>query len=472
MVRVGKKKGGGGRKSTKQYDPVNSDNENDHYDDSFDPNNPFDDDEVEKFHNDRDKILLNGHTRGGKNAFVDSSEDEEEVLAFDDDDSDDDSHLGQIEEEEDEDKSAGKEEDDKMAGSSWGSKKSAYYSANRIKNDEDAELEEEEARLLQAKMLKELDSNDFGLDAFQATERPLMKTSDELSAQKLAETHFKLDPDDDESVRKVIKNLSKMSKKEKLDFLKQESPELFELVRDFREKIEILEKKLLPIYAYIKQGHAGQPQPASTMASEYVVNKTKLYLMYCAHLSFYFILKSRRVTIENHPIVKNILQYRNLCKQIEKIDARLDAELNLILKSLESGQALSFRKKATSEQQKSKKSVRFREAAAAAAAKKKSMEFDDGLEDDGGENEEEEEGEKGATTSAKRAINYEIEKNKGLTPKRPKSYRNPRVRNRLKARKAHIKHKSIVPKLRSQDKRYSGEATGIRTSVVRAVKFK
>lgn len=170
---------------------------------------------------------------------MDSSEDEEEVLAFDDDDSDDDSHLGQFEDGEDEDKSAGKEEDDtdKMAKSSWGSKKSAYYSANRIKNDEDAELEEEEARLLQAKMLKELDSNDFGLDAFQTTERPLMKTSEELSAQKLAETHFKLDRDDDESVQKVIKNLSKMSKKEKLDFLKQESPELFELVRDFREKV-------------------------------------------------------------------------------------------------------------------------------------------------------------------------------------------------------------------------------------------
>lgn len=162
-----------------------------------------------------------------------------------------------------------------------------------------------------------------------------------------------------------------------------------------------------------------------------------------------------------------------MCKQIEKIDGRLESELNLILESLESGQALSFRKKPTSEQQKSKKSVRFREAAAAAAAKKKSMEFDDGLENDGGEDEEaEEEGEKGTTSATKRAINYEIEKNKGLTPKRPKSYRNPRVRNRLKARKAHIKHKSIVPKLRSQDKRYSGEATGIRTSVVRAVKFK
>lgn len=163
-------------------------------------------------------------------------------------------------------------------------------------------------------MLKELDSNDFGLDAFQAPSivdkksSKLMKTSDELVTQRLAETHFSEKALDEESVQKVMKNLSKLSKKEKLDFLKQESPELFELVRDFKEKIEILEDKLLPIYMLVKQGNGFQ----SSMASEYIVNKTRLYLMYCTHLSFYFVLKAKRVTIENHPIVKNILQYRNV----------------------------------------------------------------------------------------------------------------------------------------------------------------
>jgi hypothetical protein len=34
---------------------VNSDSENDHYDD-FDPKNPFGDDEIEQFHNDKDKV--------------------------------------------------------------------------------------------------------------------------------------------------------------------------------------------------------------------------------------------------------------------------------------------------------------------------------------------------------------------------------------------------------------------------------
>jgi U3 small nucleolar RNA-associated protein 3 len=179
------------------------------------------------------------------------SSDEEEVLAFDDSDASDDSEDkgGNFDDDEDidEDELEGEngedmEEDETRVDSSWGRKKSAYYSGNRIQNEDDALLEEEEANLLQKKMLKDLDTNDFGLDAFQINKSfKILKTSEQLSAEKLAEdtlgekSSFK--QLDDESIEKVIKNLSKMSKKERLDFLKQESPELFELVRDFKEKV-------------------------------------------------------------------------------------------------------------------------------------------------------------------------------------------------------------------------------------------
>lgn len=148
--------------------------------------------------------------------------------------------------------------------------------------------------------------------------------------------------------------------------------------------------------------------------------------------------------------------------------------MNLIRSSIENGQQLSFLKPSQA-QQKVKKSVHFRDSLALNKRDQK-LEFDDeendkapGTSKEAANGEEEIEGEEAVQ---KRAINYEIEKNKGLTPKRPKSYRNPRVRNRLKARKAHIKHKSIVPKVRSQEKRYTGEATGIRMGVVRGVKIK
>jgi len=46
----------------------------------------------------------------------------------------------------------------------------------------------------------------------------------------------------------------------------------------------------------------------------------------------------------------------------------------------------------------------------------------------------------------KRAITYQISRNKGLTPKRKKEQRNPRVKHRKKFRKAIIRRRSQVHK--------------------------
>jgi len=141
---------------------------------------------------------------------------------------------------------------------------------------------------------------------------------------------------------------------------------------------------------------------------------------------------------------------------------------------LRAGQQLFFKKSTETNVKKMKKSVKFRDSIS--RTKRDSMLFEG--EEDESENELMGQSAKAVEAfdekpgSSKRGINYQIEKNKGLTPKRDKTYRNPRVRNRMKARKATIKRKSIVPKVRDQDKRYSGEATGIRTGVVRAVKIK
>lgn len=48
------------------------------------------------------------------------------------------------------------------------------------------------------------------------------------------------------------------------------------------------------------------------------------------------------------------------------------------------------------------------------------------------------------TADEKRGITYQIAKNKGLTPRRKKELRNPRVKNRMKFRKAKIRRKGQV----------------------------
>ena len=71
----------------------------------------------------------------------------------------------------------------------------------------------------------------------------------------------------------------------------------------------------------------------------------------------------------------------------------------------------------------------------------------------------------------KRAITYKIAKNKGLTPKRSKLQRNPRVKNRMKYTKALKRRKGAVREVREQTSKYGGEASGINIRVKKGVKF-
>lgn len=73
----------------------------------------------------------------------------------------------------------------------------------------------------------------------------------------------------------------------------------------------------------------------------------------------------------------------------------------------------------------------------------------------------------------KRAITYQIEKNKGLTPKRKKEVRNPRVKKRKKFAEKQKKLGSVRQLYRGGEQQggYAGEATGIKTRLVKSVKL-
>ena len=144
-----------------------------------------------------------------------------------------------------------------------------------------------------------------------------------------------------------------------------------------------------------------------------------------------------------------------MCKQTNVIDEQLKDEIDFILNSLKTGKKIEILKN----------NLRNEKGKVFELKNDNESEMDN-------EDEEEEEEDEGEEESTKRPINYQIEKNKGLTPKRNKLYRNPRVRHREKYRKALIKRKSIVPKVRTEMKRYSGETTGIRTNVVKGTKLK
>ena len=57
----------------------------------------------------------------------------------------------------------------------------------------------------------------------------------------------------------------------------------------------------------------------------------------------------------------------------------------------------------------------------------------------------------------------------GLTAKRPKHLKNPRIKNKLKFQKKKKIHKTMVPQVLTEMNRYSGEVGGIRAGRVRSV---
>lgn len=73
----------------------------------------------------------------------------------------------------------------------------------------------------------------------------------------------------------------------------------------------------------------------------------------------------------------------------------------------------------------------------------------------------------------KRKINYQIEKNKGLAPRRKKDVRNPRVKKRKKFEEKQKKLKSMKATYKGGEGPggYQGETTGIKTGLIKSVKL-
>jgi len=397
----------------------------------------------------------------------------------------------------------GNDDEDEMH-SSWGNKKSSYYNADYIDEDRDdadesdaerAELELKEALAIQQRMAEQLDEGDFGLDFITH-----LKAANKIKGpEKPSVEEVKIDV-----------NLSQLSKREKLELLKKESPELLELVEEFRLNMTELKENLGPILNLVSTGVI-PPSPAA----DFIKTRYQLIMNYCTQIGFYFVLKSKRESVQNHPVTKRLVQFKMLLHQLENGGAKLQSEIDEILLKIKEDKPvkkedfdvvvpaprkkLRILSKATQDKAAATNGDTQKEKISKKATSKKednatpltrdeqgALEFYKGIRQKKGESESSEEDgdndEKPAEAAeglavedeeiGKRPINYQISKNKGLTPHRPKEQRNPRVKHRMKYRKAIIRRKGAVRQPRTEEQRYGGEVSGIKAGVVRSVKLR
>lgn len=428
-------------------------------------------DQVDEFHEARSRAVLAKGWNEVESGEEDDDE-EEEVLPLNiDDENDEDGESSEEEEEEEdgEDDDGGSSVQSEAEASvdpslSWGQRKRLYYDTDygsksrgrqsQQEVEEEEREEEEEAQVIQRRLTQALQEDDFGVAWVEAFAKPV--------------------PQVDEAETRVVKDLAKVSVKEKLKMLRKESPELLELIEDLKVKLTEVKDELEPLIQLVEKGVIPPGK-----GSQYLKTKYNLYLNYCANISFYLILKARRVPAHGHPVIERLVTYRNLINKLSVVDQKLSSEIRHLLTAKEGAGKKDLNPKAKLTKTKPKSAKRtdantdlteepeFDEAA---------LEFYKEMEDrpELKRKKEESSAEEQALEeqNAKRAITYQIAKNRGLTPRRKKIDRNPRVKHREKFRRAKIRRRGQVREVRREEQRYSGELSGIRAGVKKSIKLK
>lgn len=426
-------------------------------------------DQVDEFHEARSRAVLAKGWNEVESGEEDDDE-EEEVLPLNiDDENDEDGESSEEEEEDGEDDDGGSSVQSEAEASvdpslSWGQRKRLYYDTDygsksrgrqsQQEVEEEEREEEEEAQVIQRRLTQALQEDDFGVAWVEAFAKPV--------------------PQVDEAETRVVKDLAKVSVKEKLKMLRKESPELLELIEDLKVKLTEVKDELEPLIQLVEKGVIPPGK-----GSQYLKTKYNLYLNYCANISFYLILKARRVPAHGHPVIERLVTYRNLINKLSVVDQKLSSEIRHLLTAKEGARKKDLNPKAKLTKTKPKSAKRTD----ANADRTEEPEFDEAalefykeMEDrpELKRKKEENSAEEQALEeqNAKRAITYQIAKNRGLTPRRKKIDRNPRVKHREKFRRAKIRRRGQVREVRREEQRYSGELSGIRAGVKKSIKLK
>ncbi|XP_053692346.1 something about silencing protein 10 [Sabethes cyaneus] len=464
----------------------------------YDVGDRYDPSESEGEYDERERKLLTkirDRKKGKPGQYADG---EEEVLGFEDDDEDDDDGEYEDEEEEDDDFDEikkfehdsdieDKEDlDDLPDRKAWGSKARNFYGADYVDQDYDsltaqeeerARLEEIEAKEIQQRLAKELNEADFSLDVFVTEHETEAAVSKSAKKKKKESAEIKLTTD-----------LSDLSDRQKRELFRKEAPEFDGLVEDFEKNLQECQEVLEPVMSYLSERNITDEHPFVMLLK----TRYDLSLNYCNNISFYLLLKAKKVKIQNHPVVKRMVQMKQLLLELEqKYENSIKPQVETILEHIASGEELSIEgsidDQPEAEQPKKKKLNILKEIEANEELEQKSdsYESDESIEDapqakkrrteDSSEEEEqepEEDQEEESAGDAKRKITYQMAKNKGLTPHKRKDERNIRVKNRRKFQKALVRRKGTVRPVRTETTRYAGESSGIKAYVKRSIKIK
>ncbi|KAI9300607.1 Sas10 C-terminal domain-containing protein [Cunninghamella echinulata] len=275
----------------------------------------IDHDSEDEFHDARGNILLEN-----QDSDQDGQISDHEIYGLDGIDEED---IDESSEEEDE------EQEDEVEETTWGQSKKAYYNADEGSDLDEMREEEEEALKIQKQRLANMDEADFvddalagwglGADANKDTDKQLL----ESVTKDLDDITF----DVSATVATHRKNLPLA---EKLKILQNESPELMDLMNEFKDKTEAL-SLLHGIILRINKNQKNDHQ-----AAKFIIFQYQLFLNYLTNVSFYFSLKaSGTPDIREHPCINALVELRATIEKTEKLETKIKPQLETFLENLD-----------------------------------------------------------------------------------------------------------------------------------------
>ncbi|KAF9934420.1 hypothetical protein FBU30_002244 [Linnemannia zychae] len=376
-------------------------------------------DSEDDFHDSRGSVLLDHEKDLARRQYDEYEDSEEEVFGLDD---------GEDEEDEDEDEDDMGDLDDDLKGSkdyddeldldkaSWGKTKRSYYNAEEVESDEEtAKAEEEEALRLQKKRLADMSEEDFAPEEEEtawgaAAGRGILgdKDADRALVEGFEKELQGIDllkaKQGGVIVEKIAKaGISKLSKQEILNVLQNQSPELLDLVEEFKEKVETLQAiaELLQLTSALPK-----PVPEDKPPMPFLRLKYQTLINYLTNIAFYITLKtspnSDSTDFTNHPVIDALYELKKSYAKLEKMEKKKAVSESMadLLELLEDGgesesdeqdedemaeqerlrleQEAKAAKKAAKKANKSKKEKAAKEESGA----KKAFEYDVELEDE------------------------------------------------------------------------------------------
>ncbi|XP_059141619.1 something about silencing protein 10-like [Physella acuta] len=374
-------------------------------------------DEINEFTEARNKIHVDEKAS--------ASEEEEEIFGLVDEDDESDEEIGEWSKRLKQIKFQAKLEKNKsLPGDapekSWGNKRSIFYGSGvkrkpkQAENEEEDEwlMEEKEIEKLQKKLDADVDEDDFMVPSL------VTKTKSDKSSELTVKRDLNLE--------------------ETVELKKKLHPEAEPLREELNKCIEELEK-----FKDVKGWKAE--------------SRNTCFKLLAANIAFYLHLIDNNEDCRGHPVIKRIVQWKKMAKMYEAIPAEqmhvTDEEDNGHDDENEGGE-LSKDLGQTETLKRKRLAVDDSEEEGDDDLQDEEKDFDEPSLVEGGEN---------------RPITYEIEKNK---PKKKSAPNNPRVKHREKFRKAKIRRRGKIREYKPEINKYQGEASGIRTGIIRSIKLK